>query len=54
MRPSELFRPSAREVFQPQDVLALMLSVIERESDTAVELLASRLSDPGPRPQPGR
>jgi hypothetical protein len=46
VRAPEVLRPSAREVFQPQDVLALMPSVIERESDTAVEVLASRLADP--------
>jgi hypothetical protein len=42
----ELFRPSAREVFQAQDVLALMPSVIERESDTPADALVSRLADP--------
>src|ERR1700722_11378466 len=47
---SELFAPTAREVLQPQDVLALMPSVIARESDTATEELWSRLADPVPAP----
>jgi hypothetical protein len=41
----ELLVPSAREVFQPHDVPALIPSVTERESDQAADALASRLTD---------
>jgi hypothetical protein len=39
-------RPAAREVIQPHEVLALMPSVIERESESAADELASRLAEP--------
>jgi hypothetical protein len=45
---SEELAPTARDVLSPHDVLSLIPAVRDRESDSAAELLASRLADPLP------